>query len=165
MSEQDYRCEYIYPGDRGIMNVDPYTRELAFMQEAIFVENGYEQSNPKMTLESTIANLKIQTKSWVGAIIIIDVNEELVGFSALAHSSAKRRFPTLDLAYAYISPDFRKRGLYREMIDRRIEMAREYGAQRVEIQNYNHTFQPKFLSRYGFRRAHDSDGSFYRLDI
>lgn len=92
-------------------------------------------------------------EDWEAIMLAFD-GELMIGFGSICHLGAGN----MELDSAYVSPQYRKRGVYNQLLQERIEFARQRGANSVTIQAMeSNVAQSTYSTQHGFNRTSDPD--------
>lgn len=92
--------------------------------------------------------LKSQAEKYSASVVIaLDDDANVVGFGSLKNFPDSTRY---DLSHAFVKPQFRRRGLYKELVRRRLEIARALGATAVVMQVSEDKPHVPYLREIGF---------------
>jgi len=97
---------------------------------------------------------------------VIEVDEEIEGAIFYTHSKIvsedKEEYETISFGPVFISPEFHRKGLGKELINHSIEVAKEMGYRAILTLGYPHHYEPYGFSggkKYGISMP---DGKFYK---
>ncbi|HVZ58592.1 MAG TPA: GNAT family N-acetyltransferase [Patescibacteria group bacterium] len=151
MVEQEYSYITI-KRDEGKISLGEYTDDVAHMHGEVLGLPELGHDDP----EDLQAELEASCEDWLAAIVVSNKNNEVVGYGALSRAADKSE--EVELSYAYVRPQDRRRGIYKQLLSRRIDIARQLGAAEVQTQPMSDTFHPSFLMREGFTGSQDETG-------
>lgn len=152
MVEQGYHFVTINRENEKQFSLGEYTDDVAYMHGEVLGLPELGHDDP----EDLHAELEASCENWIAAIVVLNRSNEIVGYGALSRVGDKSE--EVELSYAYVRPQDRRRGIYKQLLNRRIDIARQLGATEVQTQPMSDTFHPKFLMREGFTGVHDETG-------
>ena len=160
MVEQEYRFTTIKRDAGTQFSLGQYMDDVAYMHGEVLGLPELGHDDP----EDLQAELEASCANWLAAIVVSNGNNKVVGYGAL--SSVANKSDEVELSYAYVNPEDRGKGIYKQLLNLRIDIARQLGATEVQTQPMSDNFHPKFLMREGFIGTRDeNDVIIYRRKI
>lgn len=156
MKEGEYNYK-IFQVDKGKrLDLGKYTNEVAGMYGEILglsrLGNGNQEELPEEQ-KDLLAELEAACDDyWIAVIVGTNAVEEVMGYGALSYLHDQKTL--LELNSTYVKPEYRRRGIYKELFHRRLDIARQLGATEVRViplPNANHV---PYLIREGFHPFH-----------
>lgn len=90
-------------------------------------------------------------KNWEAIVLAFD-GERMIGFGSITHLEEGN----MELDSAFVSPEYRRRGVYNKLLQERIELARRKGANSVTIQAMGSSVaRSSYTTHHGFIKIHD----------
>lgn len=99
---------------------------------------------------------------WLVVILALNRDSNVVAYSALAGILGDEE---LDLDEAYVDKEYRRKGIYKEMLTRRIEAAGTMGARCLNLMPDANAVQVRYLESQGFTEYYDGDNRIYKKYI
>lgn len=154
MVEQEYRFITIVKEEGHPFSLGQYTDDVAVMHAEVLGLTELENKDHNKVVD----DLEIAYWNWIVAIVVTNAANETVGFCSLSSLDDE----AVELSYAYVRPEDRRKGIYKQMVQRRLDLAQQYGAKEVSVQLMADSPQSQYLIKEGFVEYQDEDCSFYR---
>lgn len=136
---------------REIKGVEPYAKIIAELHNELFTDR-VDISHLKQVLCRDF---------WAGLVLVESKASEIVGYGALRFPYGERT-NEMELTEAYVKPEHRRRGIYRQILAMNLQVAKEFGAEAVFLLPMDLSIQEQLLEREGFERLIIEDLVAYR---
>ncbi len=146
-----FNFKTFYSDSEGRIDLGSYTRDVAKLNMLIY--EGLDDKDELQELKDIIEEPD------TAVIVVTNHSDEVVGFGSVSglHSS------TANFDVSAVKEGNRGKGIYRELVRRRVELAMQNGVKKVmTFPNSQNIYQIKALADEGFN---NNGGSFYILDI
>ena len=160
MKEPDYTYEVFQAGVDKQLNLGKYTNEIARMYGEVLClpELGHGSE------EDLLVELEAACDShWAIAGVAVNQASEALGYGALSFVDVKTGQVELDSAY--VRPEDRRRGVYKGLFQRRLEIAQQLGATEVTTQPLPDANHIPYLVREGFQPVQGKDCVIYKRKL
>lgn len=132
-------------GETGI-DLGQYRDAIANLYGELFYYPQEELDEVKKTIDYSAAN------GWEAVVLALD-GDHPIGFGTLR----RLKEDNMVLDNAFVSPDFRKMGIYTKLIDERIDLAKSKGAKSVSLEALDSNVAIESLQKKGFKRKITSE--------
>lgn len=140
-----FRVETLSRGENGI-DLGKYKDEIVRFSDELFPNENIPMAEVVEGIEYAAA------VDWEAIMLAFD-GEQAIGYGSVS----RLKEGNMALDSAYVSPPYRRLGVYSRLIQERVEFARRKGANSVTIEAISSNLAQPSLSKYGFQKINDPD--------
>lgn len=151
MPEQEYTTRQYVLGE-DMLDLKDYHDSLVTLWQQ---QHGESREMAQLYVDTSIR--------WLSAIVIaIDTSGKLIGFGFL-DSNFQGEKSTYELCGAYVVPDKRRKGVWKQLLAERIAIAQELGATAVVMLTKPQAPHANHLKRAGFTKEKPKDDAYWQF--
>jgi GNAT superfamily N-acetyltransferase len=141
-------------------NLGKYTEPIAIMQGMLLSKYELGICN---NMNDLIETLHEESEDWVAALVVLNKTDEAVAYASL--STVANEQNEMELSYAYVHRGYRGLGIYKQLLNHRLEIARRYGITEVRMQLLEDAVLKPFITREGFKEVESINGPIYKKKL
>jgi len=129
-------------GENGV-ELGEYKKDITQMHVDIFPDD--------LSLDEAERVVEERARTYEEAVVLAINKEEVIGFGTIWKV---QKNGDMYLTTAYVKPSYRQKGVYTQLLDKRIEIAKDCGATTVSIESIkSNPVQETYFSKYGFEKT------------